>query len=380
MPSTGELTGMVLNALRSRDSRSAPPAEFRRRVEAVVVLAKNYYGDFTFEHLFDLFEAGESLASGWTTGNGPTIAEVCLTQPASSLADVMTPAFFSECSSVVQRTVLDAVVRASSVGMTSNGASDVRQFWTTISDVFALSIVTLNYDDLLEQMLQLGPREQGLEAVDGERVWRLSASSQSTKNENLLLHLHGGIHFGQREYGTEPNRFCYEASFSELYWHPSAATALQSGSSHGGRSQAGRMNDVSAIVTGLYKPDKLLVEPFASYYVRAAYEIASTPRVLVVGYGFADLHINAMLARITRTFGSRRRVAVIDKIDMLMETGSTSRAHLAVMLQQWSREFFEFDGDHPNPWSASDGSVQLYWSGLLDAASNVHAILRFLQS
>jgi hypothetical protein len=100
------------------------------------------------------------------------------------------------------------------------------------------------------------------------------------------------------------------------------------------------------------------------------------PRLLVVGYGFSDYHVNAALEKMTRIHGDAKRTCVIDYIDMVMETGSTRRANLSVMLQRWGRTQFAFRDSNPDPWTSADGCARLYWKGFLNTpASDVVAYL-----
>jgi hypothetical protein len=245
-----------------------------------------------------------------------------------------------------------------------------------------LTVVTLNYDTLIEQSIGLDGRHQGLVPVVGEGVWRLDPMVlHGQAVDHQLLHLHGGIQFGAREYGSEANRFCYEDSLHDLYWHPSPASAQRTmwGKSSP-RSGSGRWLEGGPIVTGLHKADKLLVEPLASYYVEMANQLRRCERLIVLGYGFGDPHVNALLARMTRVHGATRRVAVVDLVEMVEEYGSEERDEMLVMVQRWSEERFEIDDRHPYPWCSTNGCTRLYFKGLLEAADQSHELIKFLKT
>lgn len=384
IPSTSQLTELVKTALLTRSTRGKANTLFQHRAGKLLAAAERYYGKdrLNFEHLLDLFEGGHALAVAWTLKPAVTISEACLTKPDGDLADVMEPAFLDECIFALRWTILEAVTGASKDCQTHPAWSAYRSFWTTLAEEFTLTVVTLNYDTLVEQSIDLDGSHQGLAPVVGEGVWRLDPTVLLGQAVNhRLLHLHGGIQFGGREYGSEPNRFCYEDSFHDLYWHATPKSARQTmwGSS-APRSGSGRMLEGGPIVTGLHKPDKLLIEPLASYYVETANQLQRCPRLLVLGYGFGDPHVNAILTRMTRNHGGSRRVALVDLVNMVEEYGSNDRDDMLVMVQRWSQERFEIDYSHPYPWCSKDGCARFYFKGLLDAAEQSHGLVSFLKT
>jgi hypothetical protein len=338
----------------------------------LILAAERYYGydELTFEQLLDLFEGVDALYSGWCQGNIPTIAEACVTKPLDELGDIFDPMFIAPCASSLIRTVRDDVARASTVAPGHGHWAVCRDFWHRLADEFTLTVATLNYDTLIEQALGLDGRHQGLEPIQGENTWRLHPRSLARHDQHRLFHIHGSIHLGRREYGTDVNRFAYEDSFHELYWHPSPEAAGRTiwGSSSP-FSQSGRMLRGLPIVTGLHKPDKLLVEPLASYYLETANQLARSPRVLVVGYGFADSHINVLLGRLNKFHGASRRIAVIDLVDLVLEHGSSERSGMLTMLAKWAEET-RLDIGYPHPGQSANGCVRWYWNGLIDVAQH----------
>lgn len=380
VPSTSELTDLVKKALRTDSSFTKFDASFSSKAEELLVAAERYYGKrLNFEHLLDLLEGAYGLAMAWTH-DAVTISEACLTRPAGDLADLMDPGFIHECIFLLKQTVIAAVTRASAAASGHGSWPACRSFWSKLAEVFSLTIVTLNYDATVEQCLGLDGRHQGLAPVEGEGVWRLDPTRLHAPDvDHRLLHLHGGIHFGGREYRSDPNRFSYEDSFHDLYWHPKADTAGLTGGSPP-RSASGRTLEGGPVVTGLHKPDKLLIEPLASYYVEMANQVRRCSRLLVLGYGFGDPHVNAVLVRMTRAHGPARRVVLVDLVDMVEEYGSNDRNDMLVMVQRWSEQRFDIDDRHPYPWCSKNGCARFYFKGLLEAAERKQELIDFLKA
>jgi hypothetical protein len=255
-----------------------------------------------------------------------------------------------------------------------------RAFWCALDSAFELTIVTLNYDTFIDQALQVSGREQGFEDV-GEAGWRFSRR-QLARQRRTLLHLHGSIHFGYRDPNeNDLNRFGFEDDWEDLFYFPTPARAAASRpiqSTHD--SQAGRKTTKGPFITGLNKPDKLLVEPYDAYAQMFAERVLSTPRLLVIGYGFGDLHVNANINRMTKYHGARRRIISITYANDLRGWGH-ERLDESMAVMKWAEEQAPFDRiESGDPWIAENGLVRVYQHGFLDAArSNVDEIVTFLK-
>lgn len=383
IPSTGALTELALQKLSEPDERFVDARQHRQKLDALVDAARAYYGEkhFNFEHLFEILEAADALKTAWTPGSAATIAEASLTIVRPALAQLFDGTFIRDCVFILTRSTLEAVQASSAAALQHPGWSTYSQFWHALAERFALTVGTLNYDPSVEQTLGLGPTHQGMSEVEGENVWRLDVNRLlDWGDEHRLFHLHGGVHFGGREYGTDQNRYAYEDNFHELYWHASPDAAMKTAWGRSApRSQAGRTLVGGRIVSGLNKPDKLLVEPLASYYGEFGRAIVRCPRLLIVGYGFNDLHVNALLARLNRAHGSSRKIGVIDRIDPVSEHGSHARHRMLTILHQWAEQSCRIDPDKkPYPLASSNGYLRLYWKGLEDAAHNVDALVNFM--
>jgi hypothetical protein len=98
-------------------------------------------------------------------------------------------------------------------------------FWGALAGTYRLDIATTNYDDLVE--IALPELNQGFQSVPGESTKRFSPHVLR-KPENRLVHLHGSIHWGYRSGATDGNRFAFQDSWHDLYWHDDPVAAQRS--------------------------------------------------------------------------------------------------------------------------------------------------------
>ncbi len=148
-------------------------------------------------------------------------------------------------------------------------------------------------------------------------------------------------------------------------------------------ARRGRECVKGSLITGLNKPDKLLIEPYGAYLRRFADCVISSERLLVVGYGFGDLHINGVIRRMTKLHGSSRRVVSVTKFDPIEMHGSweeRNTEHQTVAM--WAEEPKVLHEQHyRNPWQSRNGLVRIYYEGLLDVSRNhMTELIEFLHS
>ncbi|MGB8841142.1 MAG: hypothetical protein WCC64_08705 [Aliidongia sp.] len=181
----------------------------------------------------------------------------------------------------------------------------LKNFFDQLRTVFDLTVVTLNYDDLVDR---------AGDWYDGFRV-PVSANSagtfdfagfpqQSVQHPAVLLHLHGSVRFGFPPFSAEPPKNGEVVRFGGprrglgAMLHPP-----------GGISQA------TPIIAGDGK-DRWMTRacvPFGYYYSAFINTIQACPQVLVAGYGAGDQHVNSwLLEEYPRLHGSRRRIVHIN--------------------------------------------------------------------
>lgn len=153
-----------------------------------------------------------------------------------------------------------------------------------------LRLFSLNYDDI--------PHASGVDFYTGfeGRVFR--PKYPWPRGRHILCQLHGSVLFGT---GSEEEGF-------EVVCLPSREAALQSRQVRGSgpRFQDGHLNGDAPMITGLRKADKTLSRPFGTYMHVMRDELLRCRRWLVVGYGFADTHINEAMQQARAIWQQRR--------------------------------------------------------------------------
>ena len=172
-----------------------------------------------------------------------------------------------------------------------------------LSQEFDLRIFSLNYDDV--------PDLAGLNAETGYPhgtalfdPFRLVEMGEG----HWHCQLHGSVLFGDGDLvgGAVPR-----------YATRTEAKEHRLGYGGGQQMQDGHQARPLAMVTGLRKADKVLHEPFATYYGLLRHTLLTTDRWLIVGYGGGDPHINHGLRSAQEARGQRGdplRVSIIDYV------------------------------------------------------------------
>jgi hypothetical protein len=243
-------------------------------------------------------------------------------------------------------------------------------FWDSLASKYRLDIATTNYDDLLETALpQLN---QGFQQIPGEDTKRFSPHALR-KTESRLVHLHGSIHWGYRSGAADVNRFAFQDSWHDLYWHDDPLAAQRSwGWRSNQRAQSGEELIVGPMLSGLQKPDKVLsAEPYATYYRSLGDWLEHNRRLIIVGYGFGDDHINDLITRLTSWHGPERKVAVITLLDE-KEWDEIRHSHERMSenmaIKRWSEDddtWFDQMFKYQDLWTSKNGLCRVYLGGLL---------------
>jgi hypothetical protein len=269
----------------------------------------------------------------------------------------------------LHRAIHAAITKASGCVQSHRRWSAFRGFWRNLAEHTALVAVTLNYDTLIEKALEVGAEAQGFAPINGEDLYRFD--DRPACSAPAVMHLHGSIHLGYRHSVFDPDPLRWQYTYRDLFWHPDPASALSSwGPSGSDQTQAGRTVIGGPLITGFQKPDKLLIEPLATYYCRLGQRLAEVPRLLLIGYGFGDRHINQLLYGMRRRHGDALRIAVITHFEPDEMHGSwDDRAEEHATIAMWSEQpepFGHLSLTPAHPWVSQNGVVRVYYRGLAD--------------
>jgi hypothetical protein len=170
---------------------------------------------------------------------------------------------------------------------------------------FHLELFTLNYDDIVDRARSdwfdgfVGENESstygGCKSFDAQAFdsWR-------DLSEPLLVHLHGSVRFGPSLGGPDL------VKYSEM----TAAGEAIKGISRSDIPVGGQEVRWEPIISGLNKAARLISNPVPyGYYYRALIDcLLSNERLLVIGYGARDEHVNTWLKQFGAKHGGRRRI------------------------------------------------------------------------
>ncbi|MCF6153496.1 MAG: hypothetical protein E3K38_14680 [Candidatus Kuenenia stuttgartiensis] len=261
-------------------------------------------------------------------------------------------------------------------------------FWNDALNERAWDIATLNYDYSIEKSINKKIIEDGYEKIDGQGLYRFNPSKLIESNSSKILHLHGCILYGYAR-RQNPNKYLFEDAFEDIYKFDTYERAKEKWFGRSiNNSQAQEEAIVGPIITGLRKTDKLLYYPYNSYHYALQQAIMQSPRLLIAGYSFGDLHFNALLERVTRLYGENRRVVIITYFDKdywhpdPMFMGWPQVYTMTKFIATVFHEQTPFNSNKfQSPLCSKDGCAKLYLCGMKEALEN-HGdeIIEFLTS
>jgi hypothetical protein len=181
--------------------------------------------------------------------------------------------------------------RCDAVGASFSGPlRQVQAFLRQLSRHFDVDVVTANYDNVLTRLLD--GFETGFSPATGQfEAIRLGKSHH-------LLHLHGSVHFSMEGLGSD---------LHEISWVPNLAD-IEASNAFGRNLQEtteGVDYLTSTFVAGYGKQIQMRRDPFLTYYARFSNLASAADRLLFLGYGFGDQHINAILSNFPREAGKK---------------------------------------------------------------------------
>jgi SIR2-like domain len=179
---------------------------------------------------------------------------------------------------------------------------------------FQIAVFNLNYDDVVDgaHLSWLDGFIYEKDVPPEEREYRPQTFESrlfdqwQTSSEPLLAHPHGSVRFG------------YSSGEFGLCKYRNAQVALSSiqETTVSDKYSGGRILSPTPIISGLGKSAKLIENPrpFGYYYRALIDALLGCERLLVIGYGGRDDHINTWLKEYLERHGAKRKIAWICKL------------------------------------------------------------------
>lgn len=302
----------------------------------------------------------------------------------------------------IYRTIWEKVEVYNNDISTDDSKSWYLNFWRNLHQVSKLDVLTLNYDNTIQSALGKMCTD-GYLPIKDEEIERLSVNELYRDDLSKVLNLHGSIFYGYYKSHKIENRdrLAYTDSFHDLYKYPTSTRAKErylNGGISSNYNQSREVAEITPIITGLKKTEKLLGTPYKEYHHYLFESVRKNEALLIVGYSFGDLHINAIIERITALHGENRKIVVITYVPpekrkngewhmqpnaMLKETGGWLGRNELLFYTKASEDgsnplgkiSFEYK-DHSISYN---GKVKIYFEGFKKAVEN-HGdeIIRFL--
>jgi SIR2-like domain len=179
----------------------------------------------------------------------------------------------------------------------------LKEFFDQLRAEFDLTVLTLNYDDIIDRAGEWYDGFNLPTASDQFGKFDFSGfSGQSAQHPAVLLHLHGSVRFDFPPWGYPSSQT------AEIVRHTTPVLGI------GTTLSPPDGIAPSPIVAGEGK-DRWMTRaciPFGYYYNAFVRTLHTCPRLLIAGYGAADLHVNSWLEDHHRVHGFNKRMVLIN--------------------------------------------------------------------
>jgi hypothetical protein len=212
--------------------------------------------------------------------------------------------------------VLEHIAReCEGVPTTTSTARGIR----TLADTFLLRLHSLNYDDLpfASRVDLYTGFESGTGAFRPGFPW--------PEQRHGFAQLHGSVRWALVD--------------SEIQAFDSVADARANRHSriNHGAAQDGHLQPRGPMITGLRKADGVLERPYGTYLHVFRQQLLETRSWLIVGYGFADPHINHQLRQAWDNWALRGKPARLVVVDHVPSTGRNEVAPGTDHTRAWEK-------------------------------------------
>ncbi len=246
-----------------------------------------------------------------------------------------------------------------------------------LRDAFTMHVFNLNYDDLLERSLHWydGFDSRAPEWSAFDRTGYANALGSHT--HHMMTHLHGSVRFGyitgkpspvitQRQHRQIVKYSTADAATTTLLQPPEPLYTDDI------------IDDPAPIISGANKVLKFTSPPYSYYYSALQQVLQRSSRILCIGYGFGDPHVNNWIGEAIAHHGEDRiRMAVIDLREHTGEWVLDTRSGFSEVRDRLSRGPLELD-DIGSREFASSGGICLTLGGYPPRSDIARRIVRFL--
>jgi len=260
----------------------------------------------------------------------------------------------------------------------SNARAAQEAFIRRLSEHFRLVVIDLNYDDLLDR-IAIGWSD-GFTKI-GKQNYALFRPEQWAKalaeKEHLLIHLHGSVRYGH--YDLKDPKFITMHEPAK-YDDPREAAGTFAGVSKSEPTAAGANVSAFPFITALDKAARLAhnVRPLGYQNVEAMLALARIPRLLVIGYGGRDPHLEAWIEEHQAIHGEGRRAVALSRLQSGLEPGHPLERLLTGLAKPQHLPDLSADVDAP---FRKLGPLVLFPNGVPSAYAHADAIIdHFLQA
>ncbi len=411
VPGTPTVTQMILASDEAHRRGATPVFDFVQKL-----IAERYDHNANFEHILHTLECLENYYHSVVRGHSPyfgvkagaiewTLAAKLYLQPETELSS----AWSVDRLGIDLRSVdiaIDSLYKElrkifGPAHRTASGHSKwpaFVDFWKRLKGEYFLDIVTTNYDRCAEEGLLAGgnpePEHGFVKDTHYPQYGVFDGRRLNRGDGDRILHLHGSVQFSDRGV-REDQRGLYNQdrlSTDQLMWWDTAeldSELLLPGDVT--LSQAGENLRVGPMITGLRKPEKLLAaEPYTTYYRLLSQCMQTNHRLLIIGYGFGDLHINSLFMRMKHWHAQDRRIVCLSYMPSQAlgqqelpewynaRTGMQTFKWLSGVHDKGSTEFFRKDDSRIRAWN---DNFMLRATGFLaeDDPAQVDEVLEFLR-
>lgn len=187
------------------------------------------------------------------------------------------------------------------------------RIFSALAKKFRLVVIDFNYDDLIDRT-NVDWSDGFTDDVPDHFCKTFSpkgwADAVEDPTRHLLMHVHGSVRFAfkQNHLLTPTTLFSEPAKYD----HIATAQEVVAKTRTGGKIVDGQVYDGGIIISGLGKAGKIAynARPYGYYHQAIARIVPFAERLLVLGYGWRDAHINAWIDEMI-DLQPNRRCAVV---------------------------------------------------------------------